>query len=155
MREFNTDPSTNYDLKAQRDEVLNVADSSDSTSKASSERRNLAKPKQEQPDKALHGYVSEHSEGVSGHSLVSKANDFKEQMVITDECAFLMADLINLNLGMGFESWMFLKSRILLIRMLLVNIVKHLDKLLRTTILLLTKLKCRTVLEIRSNLNIR
>jgi hypothetical protein len=83
-------PLSINDLKAQRDEMLNFGESSDNSSKVSSERKNLGKPKQEQLDRVLHGcHVSKHSEGVaiSGHSLVSKANDFKKQMGITDECA--------------------------------------------------------------------
>jgi hypothetical protein len=43
--------------------------------------------------------------------MVSKAMDLKEQMGITDKCAFLRVGLNALNFGMGFKSWMFLEIK--------------------------------------------
>jgi hypothetical protein len=54
MREYNIGSSTIYDLKAQKVQLLNLASSSERSSKATSARKNLRKPKLEQLNKVLY-----------------------------------------------------------------------------------------------------
>jgi hypothetical protein len=79
MREYNIGSSTIYDLKAQKVELLNFPSSSESSSKDTSTRKNIRKPKLEQLDKVLYDwFVLKCSEGFA----ISGENETEEWIEI-------------------------------------------------------------------------
>ncbi|XP_064419100.1 jerky protein homolog [Latimeria chalumnae] len=90
MREYNVGSSTIYDIKAQKDKLIEFYASSE-TKKSMEQLRTLRKPKLEQLDTVLYEWFAlKRSEGapISGLLLIEKAKDFYQQMELTKPCAF-------------------------------------------------------------------
>ncbi|XP_064411327.1 jerky protein homolog [Latimeria chalumnae] len=90
MKEYNIGSSTLYDIKAQKQQLIQFFANTKS-SKAVEQRRTLHTPKLEQLDCVLYEWFSlKRSEGapISGPTLIEKAKDCYMKMELTEPCAF-------------------------------------------------------------------
>lgn len=84
MNEFNNGSSTIYDIKKQKDELMNFASQSATTDKLAS-RQTLKKPKLEQLDTALFKQFSatrSEEKPVTGPMIIEKAKKFGQGLVV-------------------------------------------------------------------------